>query len=103
MSMQEQNHPLYSIDRDNVDRLLSLEQPEDGDIVDLARLLLRYEGFPGAEDLREDMNKLLKIWNISLDQLNLKSREIWGNGYRPGVRSVDSVGSGFDTEDKEGN
>ncbi len=101
--MEEQNHPLYSIDRQNVDRLLAKEAPEDGDIVDLARLLLRYEGFPGASDLQDDMNKTLKLWGLNRDILNSKAREIWENNYRPGMKNEDVVGSGFDTKDSENN
>ena len=33
--MEEQNHPLYPIDRDHVDRLLSKISPEEQDLVDL--------------------------------------------------------------------
>ena len=53
--MKEQNHTLYSIDRDHIDRLLAQEKPVDKDLIDLARLLIRYEAFPGAFDLKEDM------------------------------------------------
>ena len=99
--MKDQNHPLYSIDRDHLDRLLAKEFPGDGDIVDLARLLLRYEGFPGASDLREDMNKTLRLWGFSREILNAKARKIWEDGFRPGQKVEDSIGSGFDTEDSE--
>ena len=97
--MNEQNHPLYSVDRDHIDRLLAKADPEDGDIVDLARLLLRYEGFPGAIDLKEDMVKTLKCWGLTSDELNTRTRELWRNGYRPGHEGNSSVGSGFDTSD----
>ena len=101
--MKEQNHPLYSIDRDHIDRLLAKELPEDGDIVDLARLFLRYEGFPGALDLQEDLNKTLKLWGVSRETLNARARSIWESGFRPGKKAADAVGSGFDTEDLEVN
>ncbi len=99
--MNEQNHPLYSTDRDHIDRLLAKESPDKRDIVDLARLYLRYEGFPGAKDLQEDMNKALKLWGLTRDILNESAREIWEEGYRPGRSTSDSVGSGFDTEDSD--
>ena len=71
-SMKEQNHPLYSIDRDHVDRLMGKEMPEDEDIVELARLLIRYEGFPGARDIQDDMSKTLNLWGLTRETLNLK-------------------------------
>ena len=60
--MGEQNHPLYSKDRDHIDRLMAKESPAEGDLAELARLLIRYEGFPGAEDLKEDMMKIMKFF-----------------------------------------
>ena len=77
--MKEQNHPLYSVDRDHIDGLLAKDLPEDGDIVDLARLFLRYEGFPGASDLKNDMNKTLKLWSFTRETLNVRARKIWEN------------------------
>ncbi len=98
-SVGKQNHPLYASDREHVDRLLTKSSPAEGDLADLARLLIRYEGFPGALDLQEDMIKTLKLWGLSRDELNQKTRLIWEKGYRPGAQSDESVGSGFDTAD----
>ncbi len=100
-SIQEQNHPLYSIDRENVDRLLSIKSPEDGDFVELARLFIRYEGFPGALDIQEDLTKTLSFWGIVREELNEKTKKIWGDGFRPGQNANEGVGSGFDTSDEE--
>ncbi len=99
--MKEQNHPLYSIDRDHIDGLLAKELPQEEDIVDLARLFLRYEGFPGALDLQADMNRILKLWGMSREILNEKAKKIWEDGFRPGRNAEDAVGSGFDTKDSD--
>ncbi len=101
--MSDQNHPLYSIDRDHVDRLLATDSPKDGDFVDLARLLMRYEDFPGANDLWTDMQKILNLWGIDREMLNERTRELWVGGYRPGSYSDEVVGSGFDTSNSEEN
>ncbi len=101
--MTEQNHPLYSIDRDNVDRLLAKQLPDDRDIVDLARLLLRYEDFAGALDLKDDMKKILNLWGFTREILNDKARKIWETGFRPEKKADVAVGSGFDTEDSGNN
>ena len=94
-----QSHPLYATDRDLIDRLLACESPGDGDLVDLARLLIRYEGFPGADDLQQDMQRLLSLWSLSREQLNGQVRALWARGVRPGQAASDSVGSGFDTSE----
>ena len=100
--MKEQNHPLYLVDRDHLNRLMAKDSPEDQDLIDLARLFIRYEGFPGATDLQSDMAKILNLWGISKESLNRRTKEIWGKGFRPGYNSVDVIGSGFDTSDDSG-
>ena len=95
-----QNHPLYSIDRQNLDRLIAIDSPNSIDFVELARLLIRYQGFKGADDLNSDMQKLLKKWNINREKLEEITRKIWSEGFRPSSSSsADNVGSGFDTSD----
>tara|TARA_Y100001968_G_scaffold176354_1_gene161588 strand:+ start:328 stop:639 length:312 start_codon:yes stop_codon:yes gene_type:complete len=101
---ESQNHPLYSTDRKNLDRLCSIDTPSPIDFVELARLLIRYQDFKGAEDLNLDMQKLLKKWNINQEMLEEKTRQIWSEGFRPSSSSSpDNVGSGFDTSDSSQN
>jgi hypothetical protein len=96
--MDEQRHPLHALDREVVDRLLATEIPADDHLVDAARLLLRYEGFPGAEDLRHDLQKVLRLWNLDRETLQQRTRAIWAAGFRPGFApAAEAVGSGFDT------
>ena len=102
-SSQEQNHPLYAADRDHVDRLLAKELPKDEDLIDLARLLIRYEGFQGADDIKSDMARILKLWGLSHEALNARTRRIWSKGFRPGESPGSTIGSGFDTSDNGGN
>ena len=68
--MEGQNHPLYSSDREHVNKLLAQEKPSEKDLIDIARLLIRYEGFPGAEDIKIDMQKALKFWGLSKEDLH---------------------------------
>ncbi|MFM2172118.1 MAG: hypothetical protein RLZZ54_45 [Cyanobacteriota bacterium] len=98
----EQQHPLYASDRDLVDSLLATQQPVDAQLVDLGRLLMRYAGFPGALDLQDDLQKTLRLWGLSRDELNQRCRAIWAEGYRPGAEAQEqAVGSGFDTADQD--
>ena len=97
---EAQNHPLYSTDRENLDRLSGIDSPTPNNYVELARLIIRYQDFTGAEDLNSDMDKLLKKWSINRDELEKITRKIWSNGFRPETHSSpDNVGSGFDTSD----
>lgn len=99
-----QSHPLYTIDRDIVDRLLAAQSPADADLVDAARLLCRYEGFPGAYDLWSDLERAIRLWGLNRDELQAKTRRLWQGGYRPGAADArqEPVGSGFDSTDGHG-
>ena len=102
MDENQQSHPLYGTERDLVDRLLATEAPADADLVELGRLLMRYEGFPGALDLQEDLQKTMRLWGLSREQLHQRTRAIWAGGYRPGAEAApQAVGSGFDTSDQD--
>ena len=100
-SEELQAHPLYASDRNLVDRLLALTVPADQDLVDLARLAMRYDGFPGARDLQDDLVKTLRLWGLNRDELHRRTRTIWAAGFRPGALvAQEAVGSGFDTADQ---
>tara|TARA_Y100001968_G_scaffold50564_1_gene41244 strand:+ start:19874 stop:20194 length:321 start_codon:yes stop_codon:yes gene_type:complete len=99
----QQNHPLYQIDRDRINRLLGQGSPNNSDLVDLARLIIRYQDFPGADDLKSDLLKVLNLWKMTKESLNSKTKEIWEKGFRPGNELNDAVGSGFDTDDMTSN
>ena len=104
-----QSHPLYALDRNIVDGLLAAKEPTSGQMVDAARLFNRYQGFPGATDLKEDLEKTLRLWGFDRNELNRRCRELWSTGYlpgeqlnaQPGSEVGPQVGSGFDTTDSE--
>ena len=101
-SESDQSHPLHAGDRDVVDRLLACGQPGDAELVDAARLLNRYQGFPGARDLQDDLAKVLRLWGLSRELLQERTRALWAAGYRPApAAGPAAVGSGFDTADSD--
>ncbi len=102
--MEGQNHPLYSIDREHLNVLLTKKIPEKDDFIILARLLIRYEDFPGAKDLKMDMLKILENWGLSREELNQTTKQIWSRGHsNQQALSDDIVGSGFDSSDDSAN
>jgi hypothetical protein len=99
-----QSHPLHAIDRNIVDALLAAKEPNSEQLLNAARLFIRYEGFPGEADLKLDLEKLLRFWGLDRMELNSRFRELWASGYRPGQQNneaVSPVGSGFDSTDSE--
>ena len=92
-----QTHPLHSTDKKIIDYLITKEIPEDFDLINLARLIKRYDNFPGEIELKEDIEKILKFWRITKDNLFSITKKLWSNNFRPSNTSKDLVGSGFDT------
>ena len=96
--MPDQSHPLHAIDRQVIDQLLAATTPSEEHLVDAARLLHRYQGFPGASDLKDDLERVLRLWGLDQNALRDRTRALWAGGYRPGLAAgAEAVGSGFDT------
>ena len=93
----EQTHPLHRADKIIIDSLITKEIPEDLDFINLARLLNRYTNFPGEIEIKNDLEKVLKFWKVTKNELYSKTKQIWSNNFRPSSTNKGLVGSGFDT------
>ena len=93
----EQTHPLHATDKDIIDSLIAKEKPEDLDLINLGRLINRYTNFPGEIEIKNDIEKTLKFWKITKNELFSKTKKIWSKSFRPSNTNKDLVGSGFDT------
>ena len=93
----EQTHPLHATDRNIIDSLITKNTPEDLDYINLARLINRYLNFPGEFEIQNDIEKILKFWKITKNELFSKTKNIWSKSFRPSNTNKDLVGSGFDT------
>tara|TARA_B100000886_G_scaffold83017_1_gene54099 strand:+ start:230 stop:526 length:297 start_codon:yes stop_codon:yes gene_type:complete len=93
----EQTHPLHTTDKNIIDSLITKEKPEDIDLVNLSRLINRYTNFPGEFEIKDDIEKILKFWKITKNELFSKTKNIWSKNFRPSNTNKDLVGSGFDT------
>ena len=93
----DQTHPLHATDKKIVDFLITREKPDEIDFINLARLINRYRNFPGEIEIKNDIEKILKFWKISKNELFLRTKNIWSRSFRPSNTSKELVGSGFDT------
>jgi hypothetical protein len=73
--MKEQQHPQWRKDRLVMDGLLAGE-PTDLNVAELARLTIRYRGFPGARDIQQDLVKLLQRWELTEATLFERTRAV---------------------------
>jgi hypothetical protein len=82
----EQKHPLAHIDREIVQKFF-VEGQTDYNLAELARLKIRYRNFPGARDIQQDLETILKQWELSEDELYQKTRKIHASGKIYGTNS----------------
>ena len=75
----EQKHPQDKKDRITVDHLLKAS-PGDRELVELARLIIRYRNFPGARDIQKDLQTVLNTWELTEEELYTKTRAIHATG-----------------------
>ena len=94
---------LLASDRRRIRQLLTLE-PGDSEVIDAARLLMRYGNNSDrfGADLAELLAQVLQRWGLSREQLHARTRSLWASGWRPVLDpSVQTdgvaVGSGADT------
>jgi len=73
--LRDQQHPLYGTDRQIVNALLT-EAVSDHHLAELARLKIRYRGFPGARDIQKDLDVVLQKWQLTDEELFSKTRAL---------------------------
>ena len=71
----EQTHPLHATDKVIIDSLITKENPEDIDYINLARLINRYSNFHGEIELKNDIEKILNFWKITKNELYSKTKK----------------------------
>ena len=78
--MRNQKHPQEKEDRQVVNQLLAAKQVGDFELTELGRLLIRYQNFPGAREIQQDLQKLLQNWQLTQEELFFKTRKIHHSG-----------------------
>jgi len=76
----EQKHPQNQKDRLTVDQLIAASTPGDRELVELARLIIRYRDFPGTRDIQKDLEVTLNKWELTEEELYTKTRAIHAEG-----------------------
>ncbi|MEB3219844.1 MAG: DUF3288 family protein [Nostocales cyanobacterium 94392] len=76
---KEQQHPQYNRDRPLLEGLL-VGEASNYNLVELARLRIRYHNFPGARDIQRGLDEVLDKWGITEAELFQKTRAIHAVG-----------------------
>ena len=72
---KDQQHPQERRDKEIVERLLQ-EQASDRNKAELARLRIRYCGFPGAREIQQKLDAVLQQWRMTEEQLFELTRQL---------------------------
>ena len=94
-----QDSALYRNDRELIDRMLNHPgEPKPSHITDAARLFIRYRDTTHL-DLITDLLHACDQWDMSINTVQERAKEIWTSGWRPGGYSAVTVGSGAESEE----
>ena len=92
-------HPMDTIDRQTIHSLSPSSEPSDADIVQAARLVMRYRDSRLSPDLMALLGQALQRWSLTVEELFSMARAIWQSGRGPQALNDDQpVGSGADVE-----
>ncbi|NET58952.1 MAG: DUF3288 family protein [Symploca sp. SIO2E6] len=85
---KDQQHPQEKRDREIVERLLR-ETPSNYNRAELARLRIRYAGFPGAREIQRNLDLVLQQWRLTEEELFEITRQLHteGKAYQRGSDS----------------
>jgi Protein of unknown function (DUF3288) len=72
---QNIKHPQEKPDQEIINNLLT-EDATNYNMAELARLRIRYQGFPGAKNLKKDLDKVLEKWGLTEEELFTETRKI---------------------------
>ncbi len=84
---KQQNHPQEKKDRETINQIMQGGAEDPVSLAELARLRIRYQGFPGALAIKDSLDQLLKKWGLTEAELFAKTRQIHSNERIYQVRS----------------
>lgn len=71
-----QNHPQEKKDRETISQITQGDAESPVNLAELARLRIRYQGFPGAVAIKDSLDQIMNKWGLTEAQLFAKTREI---------------------------
>jgi Protein of unknown function (DUF3288) len=84
---KQQSHPQEKKDRETIAQIMQGSAADPVSLAELARLRIRYQGFPGALAIKDSLDQLLKKWGLTEAELFAKTRQIHSNERIYQVRS----------------
>ncbi|MEC4803673.1 MAG: DUF3288 family protein [Jaaginema sp. PMC 1079.18] len=76
---QDQTHPQERKDSISIENL-SQAGRSDYNLAELARLCIRYQGFPGAREIQAKLQGLIQAWGLTEESLYATTRELHQTG-----------------------
>ncbi len=82
-----QSHPQEKKDRETLSQIMQGGAEDPVNLAELARLRIRYQGFPGAVSIKDSLEQIMKKWGLTEAELFAKTRQIHQNERIYQVRS----------------
>jgi hypothetical protein len=77
--MSEQQHPQEQSDRQILEQITEgIPTPEN--LAEVARLLIRYQNFPGAQGVQEKLATIMQQWDLNKEALFAQTRKLYSDG-----------------------
>ncbi len=75
-NLKSQNHPQEKKDRETISQIMQGTAEDPVGLAELARLRIRYQGFPGAVAIKDSLEQIMKKWSLTEEELFAKTRQI---------------------------
>ncbi|NEO25725.1 MAG: DUF3288 family protein [Kamptonema sp. SIO4C4] len=77
---RDQQHPQESKDQITIDRIVK-QGRSDYNMVEVARLCIRYRNFPGARQIQHQLEDILQTWQLTEEELFAQTQKIHAKGH----------------------
>ncbi|TVQ49219.1 MAG: DUF3288 family protein [Gloeocapsa sp. DLM2.Bin57] len=77
--MAELQHPQAQKDGEIIAQILD-EKATAENLATIARLIIRYENFPGAKEIKQRLNQILQQWGLDQETLFAQTRQFYSEG-----------------------
>lgn len=76
---EELQHPQAHLDGEIISQILG-EEATPENLATVARLIIRYENFPGAREIKQSLNQILEQWGLDQESLFATTRQLYAEG-----------------------
>ncbi len=77
--MEDLQHPQAQTDGKIIAQILG-EEATPEHLATIARLIIRYENFPGVREIQQQLQQILQQWGLTKESLFAQTRQLYSEG-----------------------